>query len=113
MWKASFTSVLAIKKKPPLRNYDFINLEGLLNSGVTIGVARSSSYEGNFRFATSGPFQTAWKVMQTNNQSFVSGRKEGVARMLKNEHFSFFDSRTAMDAIEEFQTCQIIPIPTK
>ena len=35
MWKASFTSVLAVKKKPPLRNFKFVNLKGLIASGVT------------------------------------------------------------------------------
>ena len=113
MWKASFTAVLSVKKKPPLRNYNFLNLEGLLNAGVTIGVIRSTSYEGNFRFATSGAFASAWKVMENNEKSFVEDRKHGITTMLKNDYFAFFDSLTAMAGTEAYQTCQLSPIPTK
>ena len=113
MWKASFTSVLSIKKKPPLRNFEFVNLEGLLHSGVTIAVVGSSSYEGNFRSATSGPFKEGWDIMKDNKDSFVESRQEGVTNMINNEKFSFFDSLTAMSAMEEYQSCQVSPIPTR
>ena len=110
MWKASFTSVLAIKKKPPLRTFDITRLEGLLDAGVTIGVAASSSYEGNFREATSGPFKTAWNIMKNNNKSFVKNRKAALPRMLADHQFSFFDSLTAMSGTQEYQSCQVSPI---
>ena len=113
MWKASFTSVLAVKKKPPLRQYNFNNLEGLNDAGVTIGVVGSSSYEGNFRDATSGAFATAWEVMKDNEESFVEDRKEAIDKMLANDYFSFFDSLTSMSGTEEYQTCQVSPIPKK
>ena len=45
MWKALFTSVLAVEKEVVLYN----NLEDLLNAGITISVQESSSQEGNFR----------------------------------------------------------------
>jgi hypothetical protein len=45
MWKASFTSVLAVEKEVVL--YD--NLEDLLKAGLTIAVEASSAQEGNFR----------------------------------------------------------------
>ena len=113
MWKASFTSVLAVKKKPPLRQYNFNNLEGLNDAGVTIGVVGSSSYEGNFRDATSGAFATAWEVMKDDEDSFVESRTEGIRRMKQNAKFSLFDSLTSISATEEYQSCQISPIPTK
>ena len=113
MWKASFTSVLAIKKKPPLREFDITKLEGLLEAGVTIGVAASSSYEGNFREATSGPFKTAWNIMKNNNKSFVKNRKEALPRLLEDDQFSFFDSLTAMSGTKEYQSCQVSPIIAK
>ena len=113
MWKASFTSVLSIKKKPPLRNFNFVNLEGLLSSGVTIGVVGSSSYEGNFRDATSGAFKDGWEVMKDNDRSFVESRNEAFARMLTDDYYSFFDSLTSMSATEEYQSCQVSPIPTR
>ena len=113
MWKASFTSVLAVKKKPPLRNFKFVNLEGLIESEVTTGVQRSSSYEGNFRSATSGPFKAAWEVMKDDEDSFVESRTEGIQKMKQNAKFSLFDSLTSISATEEYQSCQISPIPTK
>ena len=113
MWKASFTSALSIKKKPPLRNFNYINLESLLESGVTTGVVRSTSYEGNFRSATSGPFKDAWEVMKDDTASFVESRQEGISRMIEDDKFSFFDSLTAISATEEYQTCQVSPIPAK
>ena len=113
MWKASFTSVLSIKKKPPLRNFEFVNLEGLLHSGVTIAVVGSSSYEGNFRSATTGPFKDGWEVMKDNEYSFVESRKEAINKMMMDEKFSFFDSLTSMSGTEEYQSCQVSPIPTK
>ena len=113
MWKASFTSALSIKKKPPLRNFDYINLESLLKSGVTTGVVGSTSYEGNFRSATSGPFKDAWEVMKDDTASFVESRQEGISRMIEDDKFSFFDSLTAISATEEYQTCQVSPIPAK
>ena len=45
MWKASFTSVLAVEKEVVL----YEDLEDLLNAGMTIAVERSSAQEGNFR----------------------------------------------------------------
>ena len=113
MWKASFTSVLSIKKKPPLRSFDITNLEGLLSAGVTIGVVGSSSYEGNFREATSGAFEAAWDIMKNDSESFVKNRKEALQRMFSDDHFSFFDSLTSMSGTKEYQACQVSPIPTK
>ena len=98
MWKASFTSVLSIKKKP---------------AGVTVGVTASSSYEGNFRETTSGPFKTAWEAMKNNNNSFVESRMEGITRMLSDDHFSTFDSLAMMSGTNEYQNCQISHILTK
>ena len=46
MWKASFTSVLAVQKELVLYN----NLEDLLKTGFTISVEGSSAQEGNFRY---------------------------------------------------------------
>ena len=113
MWKASFTSVLAVKKKPPLRNFMFVNLEGLVASGVTTAVVGSTSYEGNFRSATSGPFKDAWDVMKDDEDSFVESRTEAISKMKQNNKFSFFDSLTSMSATAEYQSCQISPIPSK
>ena len=113
MWKASFTSVLSVKKKPPLRVFDHINLEDLLKAGVTIGVQASSSYEGNFRSATSGPFKDAWEIMKNNKESFVESRKAGALKMLEDDRFSLFDSLSATSGLREYQTCQISPIPTR
>ena len=45
MWKASFTSVLAIEKEVER----FEDLEDLLEAGMTIAVESSSAQEGNFR----------------------------------------------------------------
>ena len=45
MWKASFTSVLAVKKEVVPYN----NLEDLMKAGITITVQAGSSSEGNFR----------------------------------------------------------------
>ena len=45
MWKASFTSVLAVEKEVVL----YKDLEDLLEAGITIAVEESSAQEGNFR----------------------------------------------------------------
>ena len=45
MWKASFTSVLAVEKEVVL----YEDLEDLLQAGMTIAVEKSSAQEGNFR----------------------------------------------------------------
>ena len=45
MWKASFTSVLAVEKEVVL----YEDLEDLLKAGMTIAVEESSAQEGNFR----------------------------------------------------------------
>ena len=44
MWKASFTSLLAVEKEVVL----YKNLEDLIEGGFTIGVEQSSAQEGNF-----------------------------------------------------------------
>ena len=113
MWKASFTSVLSVRKKPPLREYKHENLEDLLSSGLTIGVTGSSSYEGNFRSAESGAFKKAWNIMKDNEYSFVESRKEALQRMSKDADFSFFDSLTSMSGTPEYQSCKVSPIKQK
>ena len=110
MWKASFTSVLAVKKKSPLREHAHRTLDDLLKSGVTIGVVDSSSLEGNFRNAKSGVFQEAWQKMKDNPRCFVEDRTEGLSRMFDDEDFSFFDSLISMAATPEYQSCQVTPI---
>ena len=89
------------------------NLGALIAAGVTVGVTASTSYEGNFREATSGPFKTAWESMKNNNNSFVGSRKEAITRMLNDDHFSYFDSLTSMSGTRDYQTCQVSPILTK
>ena len=113
IWKASFTSVLAIKKKPPLRPFPMSRLEDLLEAGVTLGVQASSSLEGNFREATSGAFQSAWKIMRNNSQSFLKNRIEAVPIILADDHFAYFDSSISMAGRKEYQACLISAIPTK
>ena len=113
MWKASFTSVLAIKKKPPLRDFDITRLEGLLDAGVTIQVAHGTSNKLNFQEATSGPFKTAWNIMRNNNKSFVTSRKTAFQTMQVDDRYSFFDSLTSVSGLEEYKTCQISAIPAK
>ena len=113
MWKASFTSVLAVMKKPPLRDYNYINLEGLLRSRLTIGFVASTSYEGNFRDATSGPFKKAWDVIKDNEESFVESRDKAIARMLKDDRFAFFFSLSSMARLDVYKSCQVSPIPTR
>ena len=51
MWKASFTSVLAVEKEVVLYN----DLEDLLEAGITITVESSSAQEGNFRYYSFSP----------------------------------------------------------
>ena len=113
MWKASFTSVLSVKKVEPLRYYKHHHLDDLLDAGVTVGVQKSSSYEGNFRAATSGDFKRAWEMMKNNNQSFLKDRLEGIERILKDDKFTFFDSLTSISYTEAYRTCQISPIPAR
>ena len=113
MRKASFASVLAVMKKPPLRDYNYINLEGILSSGVTIGVLDSSSYEDNFIDATSGPFKKAWDVMKDNKESFVESVDKAIARMLTDDKFAFFYSLSSMAGLDVYKSCQVSPIPTR
>ena len=113
MWKASFTSVLAIKKKPPLRDFDITRLEGLLDAGVTLCVADATSNKLNFQEAASGPFKTAWNIMKNNNRSFVRKRQTAIQTMLVDDHFSYFDSLTSVSGLEAYKTCQISAIPAR
>ena len=77
---------------------------------MTIGVQASSSLEGNFREATSGPFQSAWKIMKNNTQSFTKNRKDAIPKILANDHFSYFDSQVSMIGTKEYQACKISQI---
>ena len=121
MWKATFTAALAVKKKPPLREYPTTNIEDLLRADVTFGVSASSSLEGNFRFATEGPFKDAWDFMKNNSRSFVHSPKDkslskrhvAISRMLEDDHWSYFDALIGMAGHPEYQTCLVSPIPTK
>ena len=114
IWKASFTSGLAIRKNPPLRPFPTTSLEDLLEAGVTLGVAASSSGEGNFRESKSGPFQTAWTKMKNNSQSLkAESRKEAIPIILADDHFAYFDSLIGMAGTKEYQACLLSAISSK
>jgi hypothetical protein len=48
-----------------------------------------------------------------NEYSFVESRKEAINKIMMDDKFSFFDSLTSMSGTEEYQSCQVSPIPTK
>ena len=96
-----------------MRPFPTKNLEDLLEAGVTLGVQRSSSLEGNFREATSGAFQSAWKIMRNSSKHFVKNRGAAVPVILADDHFAYFDSQISMAGTKEYQACLISAIPAK
>ena len=102
-WKAAIISLLSVE----VAHIPFLSLDSLTKSEYQITLFRDSSFEDEFKTATTGPFQNAWETKFVDKERSLQADIGSMLDLVMEEKYVMYEGLRTATTFKEFQQCLV------